>query len=243
MGNRIHEKLFSLFAFIFVTIPVILPSCRRTEQRNSRSEERRHITDLFVVYYLESGYCMHSQKIASGLAVLHCYPVSRVNCEPDGLYDPAGLQYTSQERSSRYVSLIAKIKEDHPECDGAANLAMFDPAYFSDSADTIETYKSNNHYEVVSKCPDPGPQESDALATKGEYKFIVSPRGAVAIRAKTLGHDDCLSVLGINGNEIDLINDYLNGSRIVRTECTYGPSAFAADCTAEESDIAYPFDF
>jgi hypothetical protein len=230
-------------SLIILTLPAIALSCRRMDQRDSESDERRLLIDLYVVHYMESGYCMHSQKIATGIATLHCYPVSRVNCKPDGLYDPAGLQYTSGKTSSRYASIINKIKEDHPDCSLPADYALLDPAYFPDTEETLETYESNNHYEVVSACPAPGNEESLKIADKSEYKFLISPRGAVAIHATDQGLSQCLYALGISDSERNLIENYIPGNVILRTECTYGPDALIPDCTDEESEYTYPFDF
>lgn len=205
-------------------------------------------TNVGLFLLMDSGNCLHSRKQTTNLGVLRCVPAPRSVCRNDGLQDAGGNLIVTRPTADRVRLELAEISADAPACADEVAFVLLQPAFRATSTSAYESIRANNVLETTGACSTLSTAQSAKLASGPMYRFLSSPRGTVARRARTNGDQTCLEQLLLDQAQRSELDAVHSGSTLLETSCFYGSGSLVLPfsttrCAQTELDAAFIFDF
>lgn len=220
-----------------------IAACRADEQREGDDVRNEQAINIAVYLFSEEGNCVHNYKQSTNLGKQTCSRAPRSRCDFYRQYSTAGTLPVASETSTRYRSDWSTLTKDITGCSTALAASIALPGLRTTTASFNDQALSLNELHVINNCADLGNSSSGKLATREQYKFLISPLGILATQARTLNQTSCLDQLLGSSVERSWVDSVGSGSLILETTCLYGANALTTVCTTSEKAEANRFDF
>lgn len=230
-------------AFFAGVLLFVAVSCRAEEQRESDAIRNELAVNIAVYLYSEEGNCVHNYKQNTNLGRLTCSRAPRSRCDINRHYSSAGTLPVAAETQSRYRSDWSTLTKDITSCSTALAASLALPGLRTTSASFNDQALNINELHPIQDCGNLGNASLGKLASREQYRFLISPLGILTTQARTLGQTACLDQLLGSSTERSWVESVGSGSLVLETSCLYGTSAFTTVCTTAEKAEAYRFDF
>ncbi len=218
-------------------------ACRVEEQREADDIRNEQALNIAVYLYSEEGNCVHNYKQSTNLGRLTCSRSPRSRCDFYRQYSTAGILPVASETQTRYRSDWSTLTKDITSCSTALAASFALPGLRTTSATFNENALGINELHTIVDCANLGNASSGKLATREQYKFLISPLGILATQARSLNQTTCLDQLLGSSTERSWVDAVGSSSLVLETTCLYGANAFTSVCTTSEKAEANRFDF
>lgn len=239
-----HLMLYPFFIAIGIAINVM--GCAQEEIASAAEDEQ--LVGLLGIYLATSGNCLHSYKAGTNAGLLHCSREARSLCGVDKKIDESGRLIVRSDRRQAYIAEWNWLIDIYTSCNLTAAILASQPAYTTTDTVKYSEIEGANVLQSVDTCDGIVSNQIDSLVSRGEYVFLNSARGSLALQAQRLSQWECRDALLGTTWQWSLVEDVANGNRQVQTSCRYGTNSAAllpgyTACTATEESAANQFDF